>query len=272
VAPLPGGSDDPRLAGATLEIGNPATGEWARFSFPAGGWLLNGLGTVFRYQGGRPRGVGTVRALVLRHNRRLKVHGTAIGLSLDEAAQGRLAVLLTTGSRRYCMLFADAAVKRDQPRRFAARNSPAPSACQAPPVATSTTSTSNPPRLLTSTSTSTSTTRTTSTVPGQTTSTSSVDHRHHLVEHQLDACPDDDQHPVPIDHLDVDHHDQDDEHVDLHDLHVDVVHLDHDGPLHVRRRPLLWRHLSVPGQMRRRPVHPLPLRGDRGLSLPCADA
>jgi len=110
VAPLPGGGDDPTLMGATLEIGNPATGEWARFTIPAGGWSLNALGTVFRYGHGHPQVAGAVRELVIRHDKRLKVKATAVGLTLDERAQGGLAVVLTTGSRRYCMLFGGSSV------------------------------------------------------------------------------------------------------------------------------------------------------------------
>jgi len=94
MAPIPGGADDPTIRGAVLDLGNPSTGEWVRFSIPAAGWTLNALGTVFRYQGGRPRAVGAVQALVIRHQKRLKIRGTAIGLGLDEPAQGGLAVVL----------------------------------------------------------------------------------------------------------------------------------------------------------------------------------
>jgi len=155
IAPLPGGSEDPTLLGAALDVGNPRTGEWVRFTIPANGWTLNALGTVFRYEGGKPHVVpGSVRELVIRHGKRLKVKATAAGLTLNEATQGGLAVVLTTGSRRYCMMFGGSSVKRDQPRRFAARNAPAPSACPVYALATSTTTTSTSlPRASTTSST-----------------------------------------------------------------------------------------------------------------------
>src|SRR6185503_6494455 len=168
---IPGGADDPTLVGAVLDLGNPSTEEWVRFSIPAAGWTLNALGTVFRYQGGRPRAVGAVQALVIRHQKRLKIRGTAIGLGLDEPAQGGLAVVLTTGSHRYCLLFDGGAVKRDAPGRFAARNAAAPAACPAPRLVSNTTSSTFLPRP---SSTTTSTTRTTQPLPASTsTSTSS---------------------------------------------------------------------------------------------------
>ena len=179
VAPLPGGSEDPTLLGATLDIGNPRTGEWVRFTIPATGWTLNALGTVFRYEGGKPHVVpGSVRELVIRHGKRLKVSASAAGLTLNEAKQGGLAVELTTGSRRYCMMFGGSSVKRDEPRRFAARNAPAPSSCPVYPVVTSTTSTSTSlPRASTTTSTTrpaqqvSTSTSTSSTIAGTVTST-----------------------------------------------------------------------------------------------------
>src|SRR5262245_10824563 len=50
VAPLPGGGEDPTLVGALLDIGNPRTGERARFTMPARDWTVNAVGTVFRFR------------------------------------------------------------------------------------------------------------------------------------------------------------------------------------------------------------------------------
>jgi hypothetical protein len=184
VAPLPGGTDDPTLTGAVLDLGNPATGEWARFLVPAAGWSLNALGTVFRFQAPQ-RSPGAVRALVIRHGKRLKVSGTAVGLTLDERAQGALAVVLTSGTRRYCLLFGGGSVRRDVPRRFAARNAVAPAMCTLPPAggeppSTTTTirtspstTTSRPAPTTTSTSTSSSTS-TTAPAPTPTTTTTTT--------------------------------------------------------------------------------------------------
>ena len=141
VAPLPGGSEDPSLRGALLEIGNPGTGEWARLQAPATGWSVNPTGTVFRFRAaGRATAPG-IRSFVIRHGRRLKVKASAVGMTLDEPKQGAVAVALTTGTRRYCLVFGGE-VRRDEPGKFAARNAPAPTACPAVGATTITTTTS----------------------------------------------------------------------------------------------------------------------------------
>ena len=171
VAPLPGGSEDPTRVGAVLDIGNPRTGEYARFEMGARDWTVNALGTVFRFHNHLEKGPGSeVRALVIKHQRQLKISTRALGITLDEEAQQALSVVLTTGTRRYCLLFGGK-IGKDKPGRFVARNAPAPTACPAPIVVTSTTTTSRPPGThVTSTSVTSSTNVTAST--GATTSTS----------------------------------------------------------------------------------------------------
>lgn len=173
VAPLPGTGEDPTLLGALLDVGNPRTGESARLTAPASGWSVNVLGTVFRFRAAA-RGAPGIRSIVIRHGRRLKLKATAVGITLDEPAQGVVAVVLTTGTRRYCMLFGGD-VRRDEPGKFAAWNAPAPSACPGPADTVTTTTTSStvaPPQAPT-----TSTTRrislpaTTSTAPRRTSTT-----------------------------------------------------------------------------------------------------
>jgi hypothetical protein len=177
VAPLPGGSEDPKLRGASLEIGNPETGEWARLLAPASGWSVNPLGTVFRFRAaGRGASPG-IRSFVIRHGRQLKVKASAIGITLDEKTQGVVAVALTTGTRRYCLVFGGE-VRRDEPGKFAARTAPAPATCPVPAataISTTTTittttssSTTRPPEQRPTTST----TRTST--PPPTSSTSST--------------------------------------------------------------------------------------------------
>ena len=170
VAPLPGTGEDPTLRGALLEIGNPRTGETARLAAPASGWSVNALGTVFRFRASSRSAPG-IRSIVIRHGRRLKLRATTVGITLDEPAQGVVAVVLTTGTRRYCLLFGGD-VRRDEPGKFAARNAPAPSACPglADTIPTTTTTTVQPPKATTSTApTRTSTTRR----PSSSTSTTS---------------------------------------------------------------------------------------------------
>jgi hypothetical protein len=141
IAPLPGGDEDPTLVGAVLEIGNPRTGEWARFETAASDWSINAVGTVFRFKNSRTKGPGSeVRALVIKHRRRLRISTRALGITLDEQAQRALSVVLSSGTRRYCLLFGGT-IGKDKPGRFVARNAPAPSACPAVAVGTSTTTT-----------------------------------------------------------------------------------------------------------------------------------
>lgn len=145
VAPLPGSGEDPTLRGASLEIGNPRTGEWAQLAAPASGWTMNALGTVFRFRAAARGAAPGIRSLVIRHARRLKVKASAVGITLDEPAQGVVAAALTTGTRRYCMVFGGE-VRRDEPGKFAARNAPPPTACPEPDtgaIATTTTTTTS---------------------------------------------------------------------------------------------------------------------------------
>ena len=182
VAPLPGGEEDPTIVGAVLEISNPRTGEWARFETAAQDWSINAVGTVFRFRNSHTKGPGSeVRALVIKHRRRLKISTRALGISLDEETQRAVSVVLATGTRRYCLLFGGT-IGKDKPGRFVARNAPAPSACPALVVGSSTTSTTSGTQPSTSTTkaptipTTTSSTRppttTSSSAPPPTTSTS----------------------------------------------------------------------------------------------------
>src|SRR5262249_25689828 len=86
----------------------------------------------------------------------LKVSGRRTGITLDEASQGTLDVVLTSGSIRYCAAFGPGSVKRDEQGRFIASNAAAPGSC---PGASTTTTTMTP-------------TTTSSSVAGSTTSTS----------------------------------------------------------------------------------------------------
>jgi hypothetical protein len=173
VAPLPGTGEDPTLRGALLDVVNPRTGESARLVAPASGWSVNALGTVYRFRA-TSRSTPGIRSIVIRHGRRLKLKATTVGITLDEPAQGVLAVVLTTGTRRYCMLFGGD-VRHDEPGKFAARNAPAPEACPglADTVTTTTTSSTvgRPAPPTTSTTRKSSLPATTSTALGRTSTT-----------------------------------------------------------------------------------------------------
>jgi hypothetical protein len=234
MAPIPGGADDPTLFGAILDVGNPSTGEWARFAIPAAGWKLNALGTIFRYQGGR-RAAGGAWVLVLRHEKRLKIRGTSIGLSLDEPAQGALAVVLTMGSHRDVEHHH---VHLEHHHVHARVDDHHEQQLQHDEQATD------------------------DQLHEQHDDEQQADDQHDQLQH--------DEHHAQHQHHEQQHHEQhqhDDELHDVHELqhhlHLDLVD-DVDHRLHVRRGALLRRDLPAGQPLRRRSVHAVPLRGPGG--------
>jgi hypothetical protein len=170
-APIPGGTDDPRLTGARVDIGTPITREWARLDAPAAGWSVNAVGTLFRFRNASPKDRrDEPLTVVIRHGKRIKIVGRALGITLDEPAQQRLAVILTSGSRRYCLVFGGT-LRRDEPGRFVAHAAPVPDGCLAAelPAQTTSTTTTTIPRIPGGSTTSTTTT--TKVLPPTTTST-----------------------------------------------------------------------------------------------------
>src|SRR5262249_50999420 len=133
--PTPGSGDDPRN-GATLEIFNPNTSESFTFDLPGAHWSLNASGTAYRYLDSILVEPGKIRVAVL--GRVLRVSGRKTGITLDEAAQGALAVVLTTGTIRYCALFDDGSIRRDEQGPSSARAAPPPSPGPPPPPTTTT--------------------------------------------------------------------------------------------------------------------------------------
>jgi outer membrane protein assembly factor BamB len=136
--PDAGGMDDPTIHGATLEVRNPGTGETAMLDLPAPSWEVVGAGgSSFRY---REAGFGPCKAAIIRAGRLLKIRckGAGIPITLDEPSQGALALQLTIGATRYCMLFGGEIRSDTQasPRtvgRFVARGADAPTSCLFPP-------------------------------------------------------------------------------------------------------------------------------------------
>ena len=167
--PTPGSSDDPAQAGATLELSNPDTGESFTFELPGTHWSATPAGTLLRYRDSALAESGKVK-LALVSGRSIKISGRRVGITLNEPSQGRLTLVLTSGSFRYCARFDDGSVMRDQPGAFDAKNAPPPAACPVPSTTTvpttSTTSTSSTDTTSTDTSSSTTTSSTTtSTLP-----------------------------------------------------------------------------------------------------------
>ena len=136
--PLPGTADDPSLAGATLTLSNPDTGERAEFPLPAG--------HLWRPWGGKDRSAGYVYFDLFGRNGPchyvLVTNGVSIvarctGLrgpipfTLNEPSQGALDVTLQLGAApEMCMRFGgtvsrDVPASRKQKGVFLARGAPA---------------------------------------------------------------------------------------------------------------------------------------------------
>jgi hypothetical protein len=134
-APSRGGPDDPTLGGGSLTLLNPTTGESDTFPLPAANWAATSRGFSYRDPA---RASGPCTKLDILDNRKLsaKCDGSQITFSLDEPAQGSLAVRLTTGSAglRQCLRFGGT-VGRDTPSTgsragyFLARSAPPPASC-----------------------------------------------------------------------------------------------------------------------------------------------
>jgi hypothetical protein len=165
IAPTPGGSDDPRMTGATVRIYNPQSGESATFQLPAPNWTANASGTTFKFVNPvAPAPPSEVRVASIRTGRAIKVRAKASGITLDETSQGSIGIVLTSGTTRYCALFGGI-IRRDEPGRFQARNAPAPLACPSEATTTTTTATSTTETTESSTTVSTSTSTTVPSCP-----------------------------------------------------------------------------------------------------------
>ena len=123
------GDDRPTVAGASLLVVNPRTGEAATLDMPAAGWTAVANG--FRYSD-RTHARGPVTRALVKFGRIAKVAASQAGIAftLDEARQGSLGAVLTSGGRRYCTLFGGS-VRVDRPGRFVATKAPAPPTCPA---------------------------------------------------------------------------------------------------------------------------------------------
>ena len=169
--PVPGSADDPSQHGATLQIVNPGTSESFTFSLPQTHWSMTPSGSLYKYRDSALAEAGKVKIAIIK-GRQLKVSGKKVGITLDESSQGALAVVLTSGTIRYCARFDDGSVRRDAPGSFSAKGAPPPGACPAPSSTTTTTpggSTTTVSLPLTTTTTSPGATTTTISLPLTTT-------------------------------------------------------------------------------------------------------
>jgi len=142
VPPLPGGPGDPTVGGATLVVYNSAglSTDVVTVDLPAAGWSAlgsqNPKGWRFRGDAGSPIKSATVKSdrIVLRGGK------SAWGYSLDENAQGRIAVRLSLGTDAGWCAEATPKLKGNPPSTAAsdrpglfkgARGGAAPAACPA---------------------------------------------------------------------------------------------------------------------------------------------
>ena len=129
---LPGTS--PTTVDATLVVSG-AGSEQATLALPAAGWTANAAGTIYKYKNAAAfAGPSPVKAVVLKDQSVLKVSAKGTGITLDEASQGTVGIVLTIGSDAYCSLCTTA--ERDEPGRYVAKRCPAPASC---PTSTTTT-------------------------------------------------------------------------------------------------------------------------------------
>ena len=119
IPPTPGGPGDPSMQGADLLVYNPASGETMTIPLPFDRWVVKGFKpSNFRYTFSDR--TGTCRKVKLRPGLlKASCRGADIDFSLDEPAQGALAVRMQAGSDdggiAYCMVFGGL-VARDRPK------------------------------------------------------------------------------------------------------------------------------------------------------------
>jgi outer membrane protein assembly factor BamB len=134
--PTPGGSADPTLVGASLQVINTVSGESAEYVLPIGGWRSSGSG--FRFSGGR---IDNFCKSAKIKNGRLGANcrGDAPGFTLDEPTQDAMVVAFKLGNEVvYCARFGGT-VMRDVGSSvtlsdgfFTAKNAVAPATCPLP--------------------------------------------------------------------------------------------------------------------------------------------
>ncbi|HXC52380.1 MAG TPA: hypothetical protein VN634_15975 [Candidatus Limnocylindrales bacterium] len=125
----PSGDDAPTVAGASVTISNPDSGESATIELPAAGWAASGDG---RYRYKSDDGSTRIAASIKSGRMKVKARGGSIAFTLDEPSQGSLAVVLSSGERGYCTLFGGE-IDSDEPGKFSAKRAGAPDPCPAGP-------------------------------------------------------------------------------------------------------------------------------------------
>lgn len=129
--PAPASPDSPAVTGLTLELFSHATGEVATYRALPGvgqhGWHVRATPSAVTYgyrNGTATQFGGDIQTVTLRTGAVAKVRSKAFGLT-ETFAHGAIGVRLSYGSERVCALFDGAAVRRDVPGLFVARNAEA---------------------------------------------------------------------------------------------------------------------------------------------------
>jgi hypothetical protein len=123
--PAPGSANDPRTAGATVDLlsANAQEGT-ASFTLPAGHWTLNKAGTTYKFlDKTAPDMTSEVKTAVLKAGKVVKVVSKAAGLPLA-ATEGAVGVRVRTGQLRSCARFGGTIVKNTV-GKFLAKNAAA---------------------------------------------------------------------------------------------------------------------------------------------------
>ncbi|MFT5042012.1 MAG: hypothetical protein ACI8TX_002992 [Hyphomicrobiaceae bacterium] len=116
--PAIGGSDDPMGVGADVEL-FAGSGEFGDLVMPSTGWLSK-PGTYQFENKGAPLGISPVRKLKLREGRSLKIVSRGAGV-VPTGSLGSIALRLTTGTVRTCVLFDASTVVKEDSTRFIAK-------------------------------------------------------------------------------------------------------------------------------------------------------
>lgn len=121
VGPTAGGSDDPTVVGATVDLCSNAGS--ASFTMPASNWKSNTPGTVFKFGNkGAPQAPSAVKVALIKGGRTLKIVSKQAGLPLL-GTEGQVGVRVTTGTTRNCALFSGDDVQKDAEGKLIAKTS-----------------------------------------------------------------------------------------------------------------------------------------------------
>ena len=118
----PSTGDDPRLAGAQVDLLSANEGT-VSFDLPPGvEWWLNPTGTTYAWSNrAAPAGPSPVKVAVIKRGRGIKLSSKATGLPLT-GSQGQVAIRIRTGLERSCALFAGPTIVTDEANKFQARD------------------------------------------------------------------------------------------------------------------------------------------------------